>query len=1054
MYIKKLVKRGLAVCTFLCAMSAVSSWAASAGNICFLPSGECSEDSVHVKTVTVTRGGDVPTNKDCGAEGYNYGRTDSWNNPPDANPSNCSTSCGTNAPKYCVSSCRTKDRIYYSCDTEDPTSDKPYVWSYKDLCGGDLYTQEAREELVGNCYTWVKKTTATGQVCYRYKEHPEFVPEDVKKAEYDESCYKFTPAKDCATADNGGIEKGCFIADGNLRCFKPERRTCEEGEYLEILTAEGVVPEKCACKAYELDFSIKENGKRGVTPSLSADLTFGPKEETKIVDVTSLEHGDGDDVVVPYTIPSVAVNCNCTIEKISKGTQLKITCAANTTGNTLKCNVTAKQDTSSVRATNRPGDAVITLTVNPDSCPGDLSLEPVCTEGYQAKADETQTSETGQACYKCLNDVCEGDAISGETPEPKEGYVTTHTEFGSECYIPRICPVGFSTEFQSTADCTKNNHPEGWSFNDNGYSGDKLCGKCTPTVCNGDGYVEKCIPDPERLCEDLNAESCPWTCVTVQAGDDTLYNCNPAACTKGSTAIKTTANCTSNGHPEGWTIKEVAKSGNESCNECEPKVCVGEGFDHKCEPQPRCLNVADENCGYKDITPEYEGDTPKYNSNDKECPAGYSVEFQSENDCTKNGHPEGWNFDQKGKSGELTCGRCTPKVCTGMGRQVQCKPNPLCAAGTTCGFKDFITEYEGDTPKYDANIIPCETGYSTETTSCSGNFTLKTNGVAGNAAGETKACGKCVCEKTVTGNWTLDESTCTPVCSLPEKANYAIVNCEYVCNLPQKANYAIVNCEYVCDLPEKDGYKIENCEYVPLGPTSCQKTGNGSFGDGCCVDADCGNGDEFQLYCFAAKSDDNKSTKSCRECGAFSDCKLFSTDMTRYERKCAATGDCRKLGDKKYTYKDGYGGTALIWQIWDKDLNSYQVVVNHNQKSDGSWGSGDYYTTYGTGKVQQRFSCRKGECTSYDAGYTYDSTKEAEDRDALAKAGYNTAKIDEKIATKYKLAAAIKALGADSDGDSKCPAGSTKAYPSGCSADEAVSVGTTTFGSFCWACKK
>ena len=42
------------------------------------------------------------------------------------------------------------------------------------------------------------------------------------------------------------------------------------------------------------------------------------------------------------------------------------------------------------------------------------------------------------------------------------------------------------------------------------------------------------------------------------------------------------------------------------------------------------------------------------------CPTGYSTDYQDEASCGQDG---GWIYTTNGKSGELTCGKCTPKTC-------------------------------------------------------------------------------------------------------------------------------------------------------------------------------------------------------------------------------------------------------------------------------------------------------------------------------------------------------------------------------------------------------
>jgi hypothetical protein len=416
-----------------------------------------------------------------------------------------------------------------------------------------------------------------------------------------------------------------------------------------------------------------------------------------------------------------------------------------------------------------------------------------------------------------------------------------------------------------------------------------------------------------------------------------------------------------------------------------------------------------------------------------DCENGFSTAITS---C-----PGNFRLETNGKSGDGVCGKC---ICD------------LKATGNwtvdteACTLKCNLPQkagYDIDTTKCEYVVKNCPDGFSTAVTSAScpaPRFNFSTNGQSGELT-----CGKCECALQPHGNWGVNTTTCTEYCKLGEKTGYKIENCEYKpiscepgynTNVTScSGNYKLVTkgqsgdsvcgkCE--CGLQPKDGYKIENCEYVQLGPTQCQRTGGaltkeskgykGQFGDGCCEDIDCGTGDEFPLYCINAPSRDGKSTKSCRECGTFNDCKnTFAKNLTRLHNKCRDKDDCGIIGSvpSARTYTSGYNHLTVVQYDGEG-----KVVFN---QSNG-WVAADWYG------YDDRLACRYGECVTYDDSYTY--------------TGSNT--------NKLALAKNVKEHGGKgSDDASKCSAGS-KSYPSGCSADKAVVVGETPFGSFCWACKK
>ena len=364
-----------------------------------------------------------------------------------------------------------------------------------------------------------------------------------------------------------------------------------------------------------------------------------------------------------------------------------------------------------------------------------------------------------------------------------------------------------------------------------------------------------------------------------------MFNCNPKVCTEGDTKYQSVADCGKSGN-NGWEFTEKGKSGNKICGECQKKLCKGTVAANdkvRCVPAPICDSASD-SCGYTfaEGDREWEGDDFLYNGRIKPC---------------------------------------TGKKADGTPYDHQCENTPRCTnpSAADCGYINFKVEIEGDTPKYDSDDKPCESGYKVDTT-CTGNFTYEKKGKSGEIE-----CGKCVCNLkaegnwtvdtatctkvcplTATGNWTVDTATCNKVCPLQAKANHKIVDCEYVCDLQPKANYAIINCEYVCDLPAKEGYTIENCQYKPEAcpdgysteVTSCSKaegymlstngkSGNktcgkcvefcpigdgnsygqpGTWGSACTEDSQCQSSSDYSLICV---NKDSNGCGVCKECGEY-----------------------------------------------------------------------------------------------------------------------------------------------------------------------------------------
>ena len=452
MYIKKLIGKGVAACTFLCMMTAVPAFAS---NICYLPSGQCAEQSIHATARAVYGGGDdIGSVKDCHA--YQTQSTDSWQNPPSQmykgeseTKAKCKHSCGSDAPdKDCIATCTTENNVCYACDTEDESTKNRYAWYCKGSChSGGYITKEEKEEMQDNgCYSFYQ-SMYDGNLCYEVYDHktdtPTLITKDERKAEYDDSCFTFKDHK----------------VDGGV-CYIPTPRTCDKGYYLEVVSKEGVVPEKCECKEYILDFQLKKRESKSFSSSI--DLEFGPKAETKYVTIVSTLTGDEGVVDVAYSIQdSTCENIGCHTTASADGKELTIACEDNLTAVEKVCNITAIQNNADIEAKNKNaiGNLTIGVKVKPDTC-GDYSVVDNCVGDTKAKVVEDVLSVAGQACYQCLDDKCPDGAIR-ETPISRDGYEVKTTDFGTECFIPKPCAEGFSTEFQGVADCGDKQHPDG-----------------------------------------------------------------------------------------------------------------------------------------------------------------------------------------------------------------------------------------------------------------------------------------------------------------------------------------------------------------------------------------------------------------------------------------------------------------------------------------------------------------------------------------------------------------------------------------------------------------
>ncbi len=293
------------------------------------------------------------------------------------------------------------------------------------------------------------------------------------------------------------------------------------------------------------------------------------------------------------------------------------------------------------------------------------------------------------ACYKDME-------MNEENGFGCEGDLEFDTE-NCEC-APKKCPEGYSTDYQSVADCTKNNHPQGWNFSSNGKSGDLLCGKCEAKTCTTTtGYDYYCQPepkheepDPSKGEEDTTDDK--WVNDEVPTGDDIVYNIKCVVQCQDGYPRSTTEECAcESGCPEGFStafqsVEDCGESGNlgwvytsngmyrdQACGMCTAKKCTGMDKDIKCQPTQFC-DANSDYCPYKENNndnPEYDGDTPKYSANNKTC-----------NEWISKTCEEGYEYD-KGTC-ECVIAKCVP----GDGRF-----GHGCCEDTDCGATSEFPTY-------------------------------------------------------------------------------------------------------------------------------------------------------------------------------------------------------------------------------------------------------------------------------------------------------------------------------------------------------------------------
>ena len=628
--------KGLGVCTFLCMMTAAPSWA----DICFLPTGACEQGSQ----------AKVAESKSCQDyidEGTYYGEEQEDMNCSLANVPGCTLyectakSCEERGFKIPGTSSEDDYPVTFSKEAFTCTPCKQggkYFWKCEPKpCVDPYFTQDDAENQCGDGEIWAPADGAgmSGRAECGHcviEQCPEgTISEDelptegcctcssVLRLETGRYCYKCEQSKEYVTAAAvSEMESGCFtftskpFSTGET-CYLPAPMECPPNQYVaREERGEGKV--QCTCENYEYEFTaggedvINEGPLTddGHNTHDSKILHYTAAGGVKKINVVSTQTGE-ETIVWPYDAPTSSGEC--TVEKSGDGALLKVICQSN---------LTTEEKGSSFTITQIEADNISTHTIDikiiidPDTCEnpneGDAacgnkagwasykngprptcyktSLEAVCSANGYVPFDSGHKSIAGQACYYCINDNCPtAEFIKDKTPAPAEGYLTETTDMGSNCYKERPCPDGYKTQYPDINACTKNGHPEGWSYTSDGLCGAIPCGKCTTNKCSGAGFDKKCEAQPR--CADENAPSCGYKDLNTPSsveyeGDTPKYNANIKQCPEGTSTTQKQG-C-------GTNVDSGYRSGEQVCwkyNEPDRNCSTGFTYDEsKCSCQP------------------------------------------------------------------------------------------------------------------------------------------------------------------------------------------------------------------------------------------------------------------------------------------------------------------------------------------------------------------------------------------------------------------------------------------------------------------------------------
>ena len=403
---------------------------------------------------------------------------------------------------------RAGDRVCGKCEPSTEPPSPP-------LCGGNSNCVRCK----GNRYYWEENLPGGCVTCT--------VAGDVAGKDY-YCCNDITeyPIPGCTDDDDGACHncEGPVLATGSeyINCYKLVPKKCgNENQYVDKSIS------GCYCRDY--DYYLNAN---------PTSLNFKASGGTKTVAVESTISTRTSTSSFHYDTETGNAGL-CTVSDNGNGT-VTVKCGINvsTTPSTSSFNVT--QTPNKVTTTHPVLHQTIKIKVNGDTC-YEYQFSQSCSQsGYVA--EYRRKSESGAAnCYECVSDNCPSGYTKGTIPSPAEGYDTTKTDHGSDCYKAKSCDSGCSTSKLSDSGC--------YNCTACGYAGQVACWSCShmDTSCDASaGYV-------------WNESSC---------------SCIASGCTTGDVSKQSVSDCGSSGS-DGWEYTYSGMSGGLKCGICTPKDCTG-----------------------------------------------------------------------------------------------------------------------------------------------------------------------------------------------------------------------------------------------------------------------------------------------------------------------------------------------------------------------------------------------------------------------------------------------------------------------------------------------
>lgn len=674
MSFKRFYLKGMAICTLICTLFAVPSFAenidiARTPNIRYLGGDVAANSSFGLssnilnilKSVDCSKHNEqngyyneIQNNMDCVSDPFCVGK---WH---------CYTNCLKDGfvdgvadskdkltkkePDYTCEDCQMKGETYWRCVPNE--------------CAAGLFRESQCEqwkkfvpkegahrygnEMCGTCETItdpcgkemtlddVRKLIEGDDQCYTCDEH-----HSVPGENGDIKCYTCKPlagykrgakmdSNTCYTYYNtsGFNPNNDAISSTTSNCYKRLLHVCEIDKYLTGKKAEGgnvsIEIEMTNGSGEALDISSHDdtflvdqaNQFDTLVGCECRDYIYDLKVEPEHADITAAGGTVTFTVTSTRTGPSANawdydfIPRNNLCSVVKNGTQFQVTCPRRAANDPATFGVTFKQVTRAGVTKQYPYDELITILA--DKCPDGQSLSNSCSGGLVVQKSG-DFSDAGQPCYKCVDDVCpEGQFACGADEAATPNGKTSPS--GKACYSCKSdkCPDGYT---QGTAPTS-----EGYDV--------------TSTETGKPCYKKLDIELPDMCPSGYDTE--PKNC-----GEG--YVLDKQGTTNGKDCTKCTPDtCPS---PSGCKDYPYCPATNANCEgkvNCNSKAIAGvtKYYDCKCDVKP---------CG--DANKRYDETT--CSCIDKDCAEGYSKDVAN---C-KDG--EELSTDPNNSS----CKRCQAKAC-------------------------------------------------------------------------------------------------------------------------------------------------------------------------------------------------------------------------------------------------------------------------------------------------------------------------------------------------------------------------------------------------------